>query len=83
VTEILEKFNFFSIGPISAMRMTVLRSSVNHVHMLVSVPPKYSVSKFMGFLKGKSNPMIFDRHGNLKYKYGIGHLGHEGITWIP
>ena len=42
----------------------------DHVHMLVSVPPKYSVSSFMGFLKGKSSLMIFDRHANLKYKYG-------------
>ena len=38
--------------------------------MLVSIPPKYSVSTFMGFLKGKSSLMIFDRHANLKYKYG-------------
>ena len=38
--------------------------------MLVSIPPKYSVSQFMGYLKGKSSLMIFDRHANLKYKYG-------------
>ena len=38
--------------------------------MLVSIPPKYSVSTFVGFLKGKSSLMIFDRHANLKYKYG-------------
>lgn len=42
----------------------------DHVHMLVSIPPKYSVSSIMGFLKGKSSLMIFDRHANLKYKYG-------------
>ena len=42
----------------------------DHIHMLVSIPPKYSVSTFMGFLKGKSSLMIFDRHANLKYKYG-------------
>lgn len=42
----------------------------DHVHMLVSIPPKYSISTFMGFLKGKSALMIFDRHANLKYKYG-------------
>lgn len=42
----------------------------DHVHMLVSIPPKYSVSSVMGFLKGKSSLMIFDRHANLKYKYG-------------
>ena len=43
---------------------------VDHVHMLVSIPPKLSVSQFMGYLKGKSSLMIFDRHANLKYKYG-------------
>ena len=42
----------------------------DHIHMLVSIPPKISVSQFMGYLKGKSSLMIFDRHANLKYKYG-------------
>jgi len=42
----------------------------DHVHMLVSIPPKISVSSFVGYLKGKSSLMIFDRHANLKYKYG-------------
>ena len=42
----------------------------DHIHMLVSMPPKYNISSFMGFLKGKSSLMIFDRHANLKYKYG-------------
>lgn len=42
----------------------------DHIHMLVSIPPKLSVSQFMGYLKGKSSLMIFDRHVNLKYKYG-------------
>lgn len=42
----------------------------DHVHMLLSIPPKYSVSSVMGFLKGKSSIMIHERHGNLKYKYG-------------
>lgn len=42
----------------------------DHIHMLVSIPPKLSVSAFMGYLKGKSSLMIFDRHANLKYKYG-------------
>jgi putative transposase len=41
-----------------------------HIHMLVSIPPKLSVSQFMGYLKGKSSLQIFDRHANLKYKYG-------------
>ena len=42
----------------------------DHIHMFVSIPPKLSVSQFMGYLKGKSSLMIFDRHANLKYKYG-------------
>ena len=42
----------------------------DHIHMLLSIPPKYSVSSVMGFLKGKSSIMIHERHGNLKYKYG-------------
>ena len=42
----------------------------DHVHMLVEIPPKLSVSSFMGFLKGKSSLLIHERHGNLKYKYG-------------
>lgn len=42
----------------------------DHVHMLVTIPPKYSVAQVMGYLKGKSSLMIFDRHANLKYKYG-------------
>ena len=46
----------------------------DHVHMLLSIPPKYSVSQIMGYLKGKSSLMIFDRHANLKYKYGNRHF---------
>ena len=42
----------------------------DHVHLLLSIPPKYSISNFMGYLKGKSAMMIFERHGNLKYKFG-------------
>lgn len=42
----------------------------DHIHMLVSIPPKLSVSGFVGYLKGKSSLMIFDRHANLKYRYG-------------
>ena len=42
----------------------------DHVHMLVKIPPKMSISAFMGYLKGKSTLMIFERHANLKYKYG-------------
>ena len=42
----------------------------DHIHMLVSIPPKISVSDFMGYLKGKSSLMIFDRYANMKYRYG-------------
>ncbi|MFP3916690.1 IS200/IS605 family transposase [Lysinibacillus telephonicus] len=42
----------------------------DYIHMLVSIPPKLSVSGFVGYLKGKSSLMIFDRHANLKYRYG-------------
>ena len=50
----------------------------DHIHMLVSIPPKYSVSQFMGYLKGKSSLMIFDKHANLKYKFGNRHFWSEG-----
>ena len=46
----------------------------DHVHMLVEIPPKYSISQIMGYLKGKSSLIIFDRHANLKYKYGNRHF---------
>lgn len=42
----------------------------DHIHMLLNIPPHISIAQFMGFLKGKSSLMIFDRHANLKYKYG-------------
>ena len=51
---------------------------VDHIHMLVSISPKYAVSDFMGYLKGKSALMIFDRHANLKYKFGNRHFWSEG-----
>jgi REP element-mobilizing transposase RayT len=50
----------------------------DHVHMLVRIPPKYSVSEIMGYLKGKSSLMIFERHANLKYKYGNRHFWCRG-----
>lgn len=50
----------------------------DHIHMLVSIPPKLSVSQFMGYLKGKSSLMIFDKHANLKYKFGNRHFWAEG-----
>ena len=50
----------------------------DHIHMLVSIPPNISVSSFVGYLKGKSSLMIFDRHANLKYKYGNRHFWCRG-----
>ena len=50
----------------------------DHIHMLVTIPPKLSVSKFMGILKGKSSLMIFDQFANLKYKYGNRHFWCRG-----
>ncbi len=49
----------------------------DHVHLLLSIPPKISVSSFMGYLKGKSALMMFDRHANLKYKFGNRHFWAE------
>ena len=50
----------------------------DHIHMLLKIPPKYSVSGIIGYLKGKSTLMIFDRHANLKYKYGNIHFWCRG-----
>ena len=50
----------------------------DHIHMLVRIPPKYSVSEIMGYLKGKSSLMIFERHANLKYRYGNRHFWCRG-----
>ena len=50
----------------------------DHIHLYVKIPPKYSVSEVMGYLKGKSSLMIFERHANLKYKYGNRHFWCRG-----
>ena len=50
----------------------------DHIHLYVKIPPKYSVSEIMGYLKGKSSLMIFDRHANLRYKYGNRHFWCRG-----
>ena len=50
----------------------------DHVHLVVSIPPKISVSNFMGYLKGKSALMMFEKHSNLKYKFGNRHFWAEG-----
>jgi len=50
----------------------------DHIHMLVSIPPKYSVAQIMGYLKGKSSLMIYEKYANLKYKYGNRHFWCRG-----
>ena len=50
----------------------------DHVHMLLRIPPKYSISSVVGYLKGKSSLIIFDRHANMKYKYGDRHFWCRG-----
>ena len=55
---------------------------VDHIHMLVSIPPYMSIARFVGTLKSKSALMLFDRHANLKYKYGSRNSGHEVTSWI-
>jgi len=50
----------------------------DHIHMLVSIPPKYSVAQIMGYLKGKSSLMVFEKYANLKYKYGNRHFWCRG-----
>ena len=50
----------------------------DHIHMLIAIPPKFSVAQIMGYLKGKSTLMIFDCHANLKYKYGNRHFWCRG-----
>ena len=50
----------------------------DHVHLVLSIPPKLSVSSFMGYLKGKSALMMFEKHSNLKYKFGNRHFWAEG-----
>ena len=54
------------------------KAMADHVHLIISIPPKYSVSSVMGYLKGKSALMIFDRHSNLKYKFGNRHFWSRG-----
>ena len=51
---------------------------VDHIHLLLEIPPKYSVSEIMGYLKSKSTLMIFDRHANMKYKFGNRHFWAKG-----
>lgn len=52
------------------VEIIVANACMDHIHMLVSIPPKLSVSQFIGYLKGKSSLIIFDRHAELKYRHG-------------
>ena len=60
--------------------MTIIEAAAckDHIHMYVEIPPKYAVADIMGYLKGKSSLMIFERHANLKYKYGNRHFWCRG-----
>ena len=64
--------------------ITIIEAEVcpDHIHMLIEIPPKYSVSGIIGFLKGKSSIMIYSKWGNMKYKYRIENFGVEDIMWI-
>ena len=64
----------------SRKRIKIIEAELcpDHVHMLIEIPPKCSVSQIMGYLKGKSSLIIFDRHANLKYKYGNRHFWCRG-----
>lgn len=55
----------------------------DHVHLLLSIPPKYSVLQIMRYLKGKSALIMFDKHANLKYKFGNRHFWAEGYYGLP
>ena len=60
------------------IEITAAEVCPDHIHMFIRIPPKYSVSEIMGYLKGKSSLMIFERHANLKYKYGNRHFWCRG-----
>ena len=63
-----------------AKKVEILEANAcpDHIHVLVKMPPNISIAQFMGYLKGKSTLMIFDRHANLKYKYGNRHFWCRG-----
>lgn len=60
------------------MEIIEAEACIVHIHMLVSIPPYVGVAQFMGYLKGKSSLLIFDRHANLKYKYGSRNFWRRG-----
>ena len=61
-----------------SVRILEAECCADHIHMLVSIPPKYSVSQIMGYLKGKSSLMIYEKYANMKYKYGNRHFWCRG-----
>ena len=60
------------------MQIIEAEACKDHIHMLVSIPPKYSVSQIMGYLKGKESLMVFEKYANMKYKYGNRHFWCRG-----
>ena len=66
------------IRALCARKGIEILEAADHIHLYVKIPPKYSVSEVMGYLKGKSSLMIFDRHANLRYKYGNRHFWCRG-----
>ena len=64
--------------PVRGVEIIEAAAMPDHIHLYVAIPPKYSVSDFMGYLKGKSSLMIFDRHANIKYQYGNRHFWCRG-----
>lgn len=60
------------------LRIIEGEACADHIHLLLEIPPKYSVSEIMGYLKSKSTLMIFDRHANMKYKFGNRHFWAKG-----
>ena len=92
--QLIQQGRYADCVTLSATRNTLLTSStqgrkqplciieaeccLDHIHMLVRIPPKYSVSEIVGYLKGKSLLMIFEKHANLKYKYGNRHFWCRG-----
>ena len=66
------------LGEMKGVEIIEAEAYPDHIHMLVSIQPHLSVSAFVGYLKGKSSLMIFDRHANLKYKYGNRHFWCRG-----
>lgn len=79
-----ERFSRYPEYVVQAKRIEIIGEECrkDHIHMLVRIPPKYSVSYIMGYLKGKSSLMIFDRHANLKYKYGKSVRGNRAVVRI-